>query len=107
MTPLSEVELTYLYGNLHILSKAEQEEVLAIVEELGRRRVAERCRKDLIAFCQYMQPDYQVGRHHQVLGDLLMEIAEGRKDRICVNIPPRHGKSQLVSIYFPAWFLGK
>jgi predicted phage terminase large subunit-like protein len=24
-----------------------------------------------------------------------------------VNIPPRHGKSQLVSIYFPAWFIGK
>ena len=24
-----------------------------------------------------------------------------------VNIPPRHGKSQLVSIFFPAWFLGR
>ena len=105
--PLSEAELNYLYGNLHILSKNEQEEVLTIVEELGRRRAAERCRKDLIAFCQYMQTDYQVGRHHKVLGTLLMEIAEGKKDRICVNIPPRHGKSQLVSIYFPAWFLGK
>ena len=26
---------------------------------------------------------------------------------MCVNIPPRHGKSQLVSIFFPAWYLGR
>lgn len=26
---------------------------------------------------------------------------------MCVNIPPRHGKSQLVSIFYPAWFLGR
>jgi len=36
-----------------------------------------------------------------------MDIEKGDKDRICVNIPPRHGKSQLVSIMFPAWFLGR
>ena len=52
-----------------------------------------------------------VGRHHRILADELMAIARGPqnqgKDRICVNIPPRHGKSQLVSIYFPAWFLGR
>ncbi len=104
---LTATELTYLYNNLHALSQPEQEEVLRIAEELGRRRECERCRRDLVAFCQHMQADYKVGRHHQVMAGLLMEIAAGRKDRICVNIPPRHGKSQLVSIYFPAWFLGK
>jgi predicted phage terminase large subunit-like protein len=36
-----------------------------------------------------------------------MSTAKGEKDRVCVNMPPRHGKSQLVSIYFPAWFLGR
>jgi predicted phage terminase large subunit-like protein len=36
-----------------------------------------------------------------------MQLADGSKDRVCVNIPPRHGKSQLVSIYFPAWFIGR
>ena len=33
-------------------------------------------------------------------------MAFNRKDRIAVSIPPRHGKSFLVSVYFPAWFLG-
>ena len=60
-----------------------------------------------------MQPDYKVGRHHRILA----EHAYGRwktwapakdgQDRVCVNIPPRHGKSQLVSIFYPAWFLGR
>jgi len=103
---LLEAEIRHLYKNLHVLTPVEQEEMLRITEELGRRKVAQRCKTDLIAFCKAMQPDYMVGRHHRVLANLLMEIAEGKKDRICVNIPPRHGKSQLVSIYFPAWFLG-
>ena len=54
-----------------------------------------------------MQPDHIVGKHHRILANMLMDIEEGNKDRICVNIPPRHGKSQLVSIFFPAWFLGR
>lgn len=29
-----------------------------------------------------------------------------KKTRIILSIPPRHGKSQLASIYFPAWSLG-
>ena len=107
VTSLSEAELRHLYNNLHTLSTAEQEEILHIAEELERRREVEKCQKDLLAFCKCMQADYKVGKHHRVLGNLLMEIAEGKKDRICVNIPPRHGKSQLVSIYFPAWFLGR
>jgi hypothetical protein len=74
---------------------------------LGTRQVSAACTNDLIAFCKHMQPDYKVGKHHRILANLLMDIAEGGEDRVCVNMPPRHGKSQLVSIYFPAWFLGK
>jgi len=52
-------------------------------------------------------PDFIVGKHHRILADMLMDIERGTKDRACVNIPPRHGKSQLVSIFFPAWYLGR
>jgi predicted phage terminase large subunit-like protein len=104
---LSEAELRYLYNNLHTLTPQEQEEILRIAEELERRRTAQKCRDDLIEFCKAIQPDYKVGKHHRKLANMLMAMAEGKKDRICVNIPPRHGKSQLVSIYFPAWYLGK
>ena len=115
---MEDIEL--LLANIDSYTPDEQEELLKTLDEYERKRRVEAARDDLIAFCCAMQADYKVGKHHRILGDLLMEIAQGReyeydgkpvkdtgKDRICVNMPPRHGKSQLVSIYFPAWFLGR
>ena len=104
------------------VTKAEYEEMLAMLDSSSEtsllsldrmmRRLEEedtlqRTRDDLIEFCKKMQPDYKVGRHHRILADQLMALEDGSKDRVCVNIPPRHGKSQLVSIFYPAWFLGR
>jgi predicted phage terminase large subunit-like protein len=113
-------DIDLLLQNLNTYSPEEQEEILKIVEELEVQQRAEAAYKDLIEFCKQMQSDYKVGKHHRILADLLMEIEQGKeydeegkeltplgKDRICVNMPPRHGKSQLISIYFPAWFLGR
>ena len=104
---LTDAELDLIAQNMDLLSPAEAAEVEVLIDELYKRRSAEACRNDLIEFCKRMQPDYIVGKHHRMLADELMAIAEGNKDRVCVNMPPRHGKSQLVSTYYPAWFLGK
>jgi len=104
---LDDAELDFLAQNMHILSPEEAAEVGVLLDELEKRRSAKACRDDLIEFCKKMQDDYKVGKHHRMLADELMGIADGTKDRVCVNMPPRHGKSQLVSIYYPAWFIGK
>ena len=96
-----------MLNNLDSFTDEEVVEINRIVDELEVRRKNKEAYDDLIEFCKRMQPDYIVGKHHRILADLLMDIEKGRKDRICVNIPPRHGKSQLVSIFFPAWFLGR
>ena len=103
----TEEEIRVMLDRLDEFSPEEQSEIEQLATVLENRKQAQNCRNDLIAFCQHMQADYKVGKHHRILSNLLMEIAAGKKDRVCVNIPPRHGKSQLVSIYFPAWFLGK
>ena len=36
----------------------------------------------------------------------LCNIAAGQIKRLIVQMPPRHGKSELCSKYFPAWYLG-
>lgn len=36
----------------------------------------------------------------------LIDVAAGRIKRLMVSMPPRHGKSLLISHYFPAWYLG-
>ena len=103
----SEAEIEHMLANLDAFSPEEVAEIDRLVDELSNRKRNEEAYDDLIAFCKHMQPDYIVGKHHRMLADMLMAIEEGDKDRICVNIPPRHGKSQLVSIMFPAWFLGR
>ncbi len=103
----TEAEIQIMLDNLDQYSTEEVAEIDRMVEELATRNYNQAAYDDLIAFCKHMQPDYIVGRHHRLLADMLMDIEQGKKDRICVNIPPRHGKSQLVSIMFPAWFLGR
>jgi predicted phage terminase large subunit-like protein len=103
----TEQEVQTMLENLDIYTADEVVEIDRLVDELAARKKNKDAFDDLIEFCKRMQPDYIVGKHHRMLADMLMDIEQGDKDRICVNIPPRHGKSQLVSIYFPAWFLGR
>jgi predicted phage terminase large subunit-like protein len=49
---------------------------------------------------------WRLARHLAVLNANLMELAAGRLTRLMVTMPPRHGKSELCSVYFPAWLLG-
>ena len=100
-------EVQHMLDNLDQFTAEEIVEIDKLIDELDSRKANQAAFDDLIEFCKRMQPDYIVGKHHRMLADMLMDIAEGKKDRICVNIPPRHGKSQLVSIFFPAWFLGR
>ena len=103
----SDAEVQQMLDNLDYFSPEEIAEIDKLAGELSTRKENTAAYNDLIAFCKLMMPDFIVGKHHRMLADMLMAIEEGDKDRICVNIPPRHGKSQLVSIFFPAWFLGR
>jgi predicted phage terminase large subunit-like protein len=49
---------------------------------------------------------WRSARHLTLLNTKLLDLAAGRIRRLAVFMPPRHGKSQLCSRYFPAWFLG-
>lgn len=46
--------------------------------------------------------------HLLLLNYVLMAAAAGEKwaSRVIIEMPPRHGKSEFVSGYFPAWYLG-
>tara|TARA_R110000772_G_scaffold66908_5_gene148821 strand:- start:16310 stop:17836 length:1527 start_codon:yes stop_codon:yes gene_type:complete len=104
---LQASEIEFLQDNLDKFSEDELAEVLLSLEELEKREAAKKCFDDLIEFCKHMDPNYKVGKHHRRLANLLMSMERGDEDRIGVSVPPRHGKSQLVSIFFPAWYLGR
>jgi predicted phage terminase large subunit-like protein len=99
--------LQELLDNIELLDPDEQTELLQIAAVLEDRTRAQACRDDLIEFCKAMQADYKVGAHHRQLAALLTKIERGEEDRVTVSIAPRHGKSQMTSIFFAAWFLGR
>jgi len=79
--------------------------------ELARRELA---RRSLIDFAWYTFRQYERARVHGALAAKLEQveryIATGGREgigRLMVFMPPRHGKSELVSVRFPAWFLGR
>jgi predicted phage terminase large subunit-like protein len=45
--------------------------------------------------------------HLLLISEQLCRIARGEIDRLMVFMPPRHGKSQLISEFTPAWYLGR
>ena len=62
--------------------------------------------RSLLAFTLWTKPDYRPGRPHRLLAQHLDQLLAGRFKRLMVFLPPRHGKSELVSRRLPAYFLG-
>lgn len=63
-------------------------------------------RSDLLAFARYTKDNYAAGWHHEVLCDKLNRFCRGELKRLIVTMPPRHGKSELVSRRLPAFIFG-
>src|SRR4051812_8155606 len=72
--------------------------------ELLRRRAA---RRSLIPFTEYTLPYYKPANHHRLIAEKLEAVERGEIKRLMIFMPPRHGKSELASKRFPAWYLGK
>ena len=72
--------------------------------------VVQRARQNLIDFCIATNPKYEPNWHHEIIAKELENIETfGDRDYkvLLVFVPPRHGKSELCSIDFPAWYLGR
>ena len=74
--------------------------------ELAELELQERARHGLLSFTLFTKPDYQVNWHHQKLAAKLTAFARGDIKFLMVFMPPRHGKSELVSRRLPAFLHG-
>ena len=75
--------------------------------ELKKLYALKLAKESLIPFTVMTYRNYKASWHHRLLAGRLMELERGDIDRLMVLMPPRHGKSELASIRFPAWFLGR
>lgn len=115
----SEVSETPLLANAEEALRGEStltlKRRLEVLERLNTLRAA---RNDFLLFCKLMMPTpdapddlnesmYEVALHHKILAAALEEVERGTMPRLIVTMPPRHGKTQQISKFFPAWFAGR
>ena len=73
---------------------------------------------DLLSFTRLMMPvpdhiddpdhsRYDAQKFHRVMCAALEEVEAGTIKRLIISLPPRHGKTQVASKMFPAWYVGR
>lgn len=96
----------------------ETEDIRRQVAAAERMLRLKKARGDMLEFTKLTMPDpaspddinaskYEPAKHHEVIAAALEEVEAGRMLRLIITMPPRHGKSELASKRFPAWFIGK
>ena len=66
-----------------------------------------KARNSVIGFARYTMPAYRAAAMHRLICEKLEAVERGEIRRLMIFTPPRHGKSELVSRRFPAWYLGR
>lgn len=88
-------------SNLKNLYTEEEKEQIA-------RKMA---RKTLLDYCYVVDPNYGINWHFEVIANKLQDayvgVLNNKRSRIILELPPRHGKSELATIKFPSWILGE
>ena len=72
--------------------------------EILRRR---RGRENLIDFTKYTLPKYYADPFHHLVAQKLEAVERGEIKRLMLFAPPRHGKSELSTRRFPAYFMAR
>ena len=61
----------------------------------------------LLPYSVYQWQGYKVAPHLRLIAKHLEAVERGDIRRLVISMPPRHGKSQLATVNFPAWYLGR
>jgi predicted phage terminase large subunit-like protein len=70
----------------------------------ARRALAQ---QNLVDFTRWTYPQYKADPAHWLIARHLEKVIRGEITRLMVFAPPQHGKSELVSVRFPAFWLGQ
>lgn len=107
MASLTRLELEALERALPHLNVAEKRQLLKDMEMREERTRLQSANDNPLAFATAVYPGFKIGAHHRKLSKIFLDVIEGRKKRVIINIAPRMGKSEFSSYLFPAYFLGK
>jgi predicted phage terminase large subunit-like protein len=83
-----------------------------------RAKLALEARDDFLKFVKFTMPDiedpentdlsmFKDAKHHRALAKVLEKVEKGHIPRLIVTLPPRHGKTELISRRFIPWLMGR
>src|SRR4030065_1660408 len=72
-----------------------------------KEAIAELARLRLIDFAILTRKGDIPTWHHYEIAERLEAVESGSERRLMIFVPPRHGKSELASVRFPAWCVGR
>lgn len=86
-----------------------------VIKELALRQLEKRHKQEsdnYIDFVKYWfkegkKFDFDADNFHYLIATYLEKCYRGEITRLIINIPPRHGKTEMITKCFPAWWLGK
>lgn len=91
------------------ITDAELARLRELTAEIERRRTAMPAAESLAEFTRQSwhvvetKEPYQHGRHIEAIAEHLEALYRGEIRNLIINVPPRHAKSSLSSVLFPAW----
>ena len=97
---------------------AEAADVAKQLALLERQATALKARDDLLTFTRFTMPDpehindisktkYEAARFHIEVAKVLEQVERGEIRHLIFCMPPRHGKTELATKRFAAWFNGR
>ena len=73
----------------------------------AEKKIQNKAKEDFLSFVKCVWPDFVEGSHHRHIADKFNKLATGEINRLIINMPPRHTKSEFASYLLPAWMVGR
>jgi len=73
----------------------------------AEKKIRNKARENFLSFVKCVWPEFIEGAHHRIIAKKFNDLATGKINRLIVNMPPRHTKSEFASYLLPAWMVGR
>jgi predicted phage terminase large subunit-like protein len=73
----------------------------------AEKKIRNKAREDFMSFVKCVWPEFVEGAHHRHISKKFNDLANGKINRLIINMPPRHTKSEFASFLLPAWMVGR
>ena len=102
-----EVESDRRTDTIEFYNSLSETEKLIFNKELQKKKI----RDSYINYLKYVYPDFKLTKFHILLANICQSVVEkveqGKMVRLCISVPPQHGKTTTITKTLPSWFVGR